>query len=56
MDKEENMIELIVSALVTLSAWSPMEQYQLEVRRLYTPLGEVYVWVDRSPLRLWYPK
>jgi hypothetical protein len=50
------MIELIVSALVTISAWSPLEQYRPEVRRLYTPLGEVYVWVEREPLRLWYPK
>jgi hypothetical protein len=56
MDKEKDMIELIVSALVTLSAWSPMEQYQRDVRRLYTPLGEVYVWVEKKPLTLWYQK
>ena len=56
MDKEKNMIELITAALMTLSAWSPMQQYYPEVRRLYTPLGEVYVWVEKKPLTFWYQK
>jgi hypothetical protein len=50
------MIKLFTLAAIAVSTWSPMDQYRPEIRRLYTPLGEVYVWVEREPLRLWYPK